>query len=138
VSSSALASSNACLAIGAIQNIIIEDREVEGKSKTARVCWRQFSESNIGGGLVSVEGLVGRVFPLAACGKLSQVEMVTTYPTMKSKSTREGYKTRELTSCCENTFDSPEAAEGIRCLSRTSSMSSQYLRAPTRSSRGNP
>jgi hypothetical protein len=77
-------------AIGTIQNLIIEDREVEGKSKTARVCWRQFSDSNIGGGLVSIEGLVGRVFPLAACGKVSQVEVVTTYPTMKGKLTLRG------------------------------------------------
>jgi hypothetical protein len=34
-------------AIGTFQNLIIEYREVEGKSK---VCWRQFSDSNIGGG----------------------------------------------------------------------------------------
>ncbi len=38
-------------AIRTIQSLIIEYREVEGKSKTDRVCWRQFSDSNIGGGV---------------------------------------------------------------------------------------
>jgi hypothetical protein len=71
---------------------IIEYREVEGKSKTARVCWRQFSDSNIGGGLVSIEGLVGRVFPLVACGKLSQVAVVITHPRMKGELTLRGIK----------------------------------------------
>ena len=38
-------------AIRTIQSLIIEYREVEGKSKTDRVCLRPFSDSNIGGGV---------------------------------------------------------------------------------------
>jgi hypothetical protein len=53
-------------AIGTIQNLIIKYREIEGEPKTDRVCWGQFGDGNIGGGLVSIEGLVGRVFLLAA------------------------------------------------------------------------
>jgi hypothetical protein len=53
-------------AIGTIQDLIIEHREIEGKSKMDRMCWRQLSDGNTGGGLVCIQGLVGRVFPLAA------------------------------------------------------------------------
>jgi hypothetical protein len=63
-------------AIGTVQISIIEYRKVEGKPKTDMVCWGQFGDSNLEGGLVSVKGLVGQVFSLVACGKLSQVAVV--------------------------------------------------------------
>ena len=77
-------------ATGTIQNLIIEYREVEGKSKTDRVCWGKFSDSNIRGGLVGIEGLVGRIFPLVACSKLSQVAVVIARLRMKGKLTLRG------------------------------------------------
>jgi hypothetical protein len=41
--------------------------------------------ANIGSGLVSIKGLVGRVFSLVACGKLNQVAVVIAHPSKKGK-----------------------------------------------------
>jgi hypothetical protein len=73
--------------IGTVQNLIIEYREVESKSKMDRMCWGQLGNGNIEGGLVNIKGLVGRVFSLVARGKLSQVAMVITHPSKEGKLT---------------------------------------------------
>ncbi len=76
--------------IGTIQNLIIEHREVKGKFKIDRMCWRQLSDDNTEGGLVHIQRLVGQVFPLVTCSKLSQVAVVITHPRMKDKSILRG------------------------------------------------
>jgi hypothetical protein len=73
----------ACL-IGRVQDLIVEHGEVEGEAKANWVCWCKVSLSNFGGVLVSLEGLVGRLLPLVANGKLSEVSVVVTLPVMRS------------------------------------------------------
>ena len=65
-------------AIGGVKDLVVEDGEVEGKTETDRVCRREFGDSDVGGGLVSLEGLVGRLLSLIARGKLGKVTVVVT------------------------------------------------------------
>jgi hypothetical protein len=66
--------------IGRIEDLIVEDREVEGETKTDRVGWGEVSAGNFGGVLVGFEGLVGRDLALITHGELRQVTVVVSLP----------------------------------------------------------
>lgn len=66
--------------IGGIQNLVIEDGEVKGKTQADRVGRRKLSLGNLGGSLVSFEGLVGGVLAAVTDGELGKVAVVVTLP----------------------------------------------------------
>jgi hypothetical protein len=70
----------ACL-VGGVQDLIVEDGEVEGKTKADWVGGSQVGLSNLGSVLVSLKRLVGRLLSLVANGELSEVAVVVTLPT---------------------------------------------------------
>lgn len=67
--------------VGGVEDLVVEDGEVEGKTKADGVGGRQLSLGNLGGSLVSLEGLVGRVLAAVANGELGEVTVVVTLPT---------------------------------------------------------
>ena len=69
----------ACL-IRRVQDLIVEDGEVEGKTKADRVCWRKVSLGDFGGVLVSLKGLVGGFLSLVPNGELSKVAVIISFP----------------------------------------------------------
>jgi hypothetical protein len=69
----------ACLIWG-VQDLVVENGEVEGKTKTDWVGGSKISLSNLGSVLVCLERLVGRLLSLVANGKLSQVAVVIALP----------------------------------------------------------
>ena len=66
--------------VGSIENLVVEDREVEGEAETDRVGGGKLRLGNLGGSLVGVKGLVGRVLARVADGKLGKVAVVVTLP----------------------------------------------------------
>lgn len=66
--------------IRGVQDLVVEDGEVQGKSETDGVRGRKLGLSNLGGSLVSVEGLVGRVLPLVTDSELGEVTVVVALP----------------------------------------------------------
>ena len=70
----------ACLVRG-VQDLVVEDGEVEGKTKADWMGRSQVSLSNLGSVLVSLKGLVGRLLSLVTNGELSEVAVVITLPT---------------------------------------------------------
>lgn len=86
--------------IGGVQDLVVEDGEVEGKTKTDWVCWCKISLGDLSGVLVSLEGLVGRLLSLVANGKLSKVSVVIALPDERSVlHTVRAYAKKRLTSC---------------------------------------
>jgi hypothetical protein len=66
--------------VGGVQDLVVEDREVQGETETDRVGRGELSGGDLGGGLVSLEGLVGRGLALVAHGELGEVTVVVTLP----------------------------------------------------------
>lgn len=66
--------------IRCIQNLVVEDGEVKGKTQADRVGGRKLSLGNLGGSLVSLERLVGRVLAAVANGEFGKVTVVVTLP----------------------------------------------------------
>lgn len=66
--------------VGGVKDLIVEDRKVEGKTKADGVGRGELGLSNLGGSLVRLEGLVGRVLALVANGELGKVAVVVTLP----------------------------------------------------------
>lgn len=58
----------------------LEHGEVEGKTQADGVGRGQLGDGNVRGGLVGLEGLVGRVLALVAGGELGEVTVVVTHP----------------------------------------------------------
>jgi hypothetical protein len=71
-----------------VQNLVVEDGEVEGKTKTDWVGWCKVSLSNFGCILVSLQGLVGRLLSLITNGELSEITVVVTLPVPLSVNNR--------------------------------------------------
>ena len=72
--------------IGSVQDLVVEDGEVEGKTQADGVGRRQLSLGNLGGSLVGLQGLVGGVLATVANGKLSEVAVVVTLPIIETVS----------------------------------------------------
>ena len=66
--------------VGAVEDLVVEDGEVERKTQTDGVCWWQLSYSNVRCSLVSLKGLVGALLALVASCELGEVAVVVTLP----------------------------------------------------------
>lgn len=66
--------------VGSIEDLVVEDREVESQPETNGVRGRKLRLRNLGGGLVGVEGLVGRILARVTDGELGEVAVVVTLP----------------------------------------------------------
>ena len=66
--------------VGRVEDLVVEDGEVQGKTKTDGVGGSQVLGSDLSGGLVSLEGLVGGSLALVANGELGKVAVVVTLP----------------------------------------------------------
>jgi len=63
-----------------VEDLVVEDREVEGQAEADGVRRRELGDSDVRGGLVGLERLVGRVGPLVAGGELGEVPVVVSHP----------------------------------------------------------
>lgn len=66
--------------VGRVEDLVVEYREVEGKTEADWVGRREFSDRNVRRGLVGFERLVGAVLALVASGKLRKVTVIVTHP----------------------------------------------------------
>ena len=66
--------------IWGVEDLVVEDGEVQGEAKTDWVGWSKIALGNLGGGLVSLKGLIGRLLTLVPDGELSEVTVVITLP----------------------------------------------------------
>ena len=66
--------------VGGIENFVVEDGEVKCETETDGVCWGELGDSDVGRGLVGLEGLVGGRLSLVASGELSEVSVVVSHP----------------------------------------------------------
>ena len=78
--------------VGAVENFIVEDREIEGKTEAYRVCRWKLSDSHIRGSLVGLKRLVCAVFALIASGKFGQVTVIITHPRKSENRDGGGYE----------------------------------------------
>lgn len=67
--------------VRSIENLVVENGEVQGKTQTDWVRRRQLSLGNLSSSLVSLEGLVGRVLAAVTSGELGEIAVVVTLPT---------------------------------------------------------
>ena len=70
--------------VGSVEDLVVEDGEVEGKTQADGVGGGELGLGNLGGSLVGLEGLVGRVLAAVANGELGEVAVVVTLPAMGS------------------------------------------------------
>lgn len=68
--------------VGSVQDLVVENREIQGKTQTNRVGRRKLALSNISSSLIGLEGFVGRVLALVASGELSEVAVVVALPVL--------------------------------------------------------
>lgn len=66
--------------VGRVENLIVEDGEVQGKTKSDGMSRSEISLSNLGGSLVSFKRLVGGLLSLIGSGEFSEVAVVITLP----------------------------------------------------------
>ena len=66
--------------IRGVEDLVVEDGEVEGKTKSNWVRWSQVSLRNLCGSLVGLERLVGRSLALVANSEFGEVAVVVTLP----------------------------------------------------------
>ena len=78
--------------VGGVQDLVVEDGEVERETKADGVRGRKLSLGNLGGSLVGVERLVGRLLAAITDGELGEVSVVITLPSR-------GSAKRTLSSC---------------------------------------
>lgn len=67
-------------AVGRVQDLVVEDREVKGKTKADGVGRGELGDGNVRSSLVSLERLVGGVLALVTGGELGEVSVVVTLP----------------------------------------------------------
>ncbi len=70
--------------VGGVEDLVVEDGEVEGKTQADGVSGRELGLGNLGGSLVSLKRLVGRILAAVADGELGEVAVVVTLPIMAS------------------------------------------------------
>ena len=66
--------------VGGVQDLVVEDGEVESETEADRVRGRQFGLCNLGGGLVRIQRLVGRLLSSVTDSELGEVSVVITLP----------------------------------------------------------
>jgi hypothetical protein len=78
--------------VGGIEDLVVENGEVKGKSEADRVRGRQLGLGNLGGSLVRLERLVGGVLALVANGELGEITVVVTLPRLGLGSAEKAYQ----------------------------------------------
>lgn len=63
-----------------VQDLVVEHREVKGKTETDWVGWSKVSGGNLSSVLVCLEGLVGGLFSLVANCEFGKITVVVTLP----------------------------------------------------------
>ena len=63
-----------------VKNLVVEDGEVEGETKTNGVSGSEVSGGDLGGSLVSLQRLVGRGLTLVTKRELREVAVIITLP----------------------------------------------------------
>lgn len=66
--------------VGRVEDLIVEDGEVQGKTKSDRVSRSEIGLSNLSGGLVSFKRLVGGLLSLIGGCEFGEVAVVITLP----------------------------------------------------------
>ena len=66
-----------------IEDLIVEDGEVERKTKADGMSGSEVSSSNLSGCFIGLQRLVGRVLTLVANGELGQVAVIIALPAAK-------------------------------------------------------
>jgi hypothetical protein len=66
--------------VGSVQDLVVEDGEVQGKTQADGVCGGELGLSDLGSSLVGLKGLVSRVLALVANGELGEVAVVVALP----------------------------------------------------------
>lgn len=69
--------------IRGVKDLVVENGEVEGKTKADGVSGRKLSLGDLSSSLVGLEGLVGRVLAAVANGELGEVTVVVTLPAQR-------------------------------------------------------
>ena len=67
-------------AVGRVQDLVVEHREVEGETETNGVSGGELGNGDVRSSLVSLERLVGGVLALVAGSELGEVSVVVTLP----------------------------------------------------------
>lgn len=81
--------------VGRVEDLAVEHGKFKHKTKIDRVGWRELSDGNVGGGLVSLEGLVSRAFPFVASGELGEVTVLVTHPVRTSEHAGQHHTTKK-------------------------------------------
>lgn len=63
-----------------VENLVVEDGEVEGKTKSDRVSGSKIGRGDFSGSLVCLQRLIGRFLSLVGGSELSEVTMIITLP----------------------------------------------------------
>ena len=79
--------------VGRVEDLVVEDREVEGKAKSDWMSRSKVGLSDLSGGLVCFKRLVGGLLSLLGSGEFGKVTVIITLP-VKSMSTRSGTRKR--------------------------------------------
>ena len=67
-------------AVGWVEDLVVEDREVECKSESNRVSWSKIGQGHITGCLVGHQTALGNWFALIASCKLGQISVIIALP----------------------------------------------------------
>ena len=69
-----------------VEDLVVEDGEVEGKTKADWVSRGEISAGDLSCSLVGLEGLVGGVLALVGRGELSEIAVVVALPVVEMES----------------------------------------------------
>jgi hypothetical protein len=69
--------------VGRIEDLVVENGEVEGKTKADRVRRSKVGLGNLGGSLVGLERLISRGLALITNSKLGEVTVIVAFPVRK-------------------------------------------------------
>jgi len=75
--------------VGAVEDFVVEHREVKCKTKADWVCRRQFGGGNIESIFVGLERFVGAILSLVAGCEFSKITMIVTHPGRKENFTKQ-------------------------------------------------
>ena len=63
-----------------VQDLVIEDGEIQGKTKTDGMRWSELGGRNFSRSLVGLQGFVGRYLALIAKSKFREITVIVTLP----------------------------------------------------------
>ena len=128
--------------VGGVQDLVVEDGEVQGKTETDGVGRGEVGLGDLGGSLVGLEGLVGRLLALVANGELGKVAVVVTLPIAQAQSVydlaRSSSTEIERTSCGRRPWTRRSERRGSGACREPQGCPRRSWQARPRSSGGTP